>query len=100
MMLATAILVIVHPGFALKGAESEFPRFTRKERKAMKKERKAMKKEKKAEKVEMKRIRKEDKARDKEERKLRNAAPTSNGGQYGFVDLELSASGQGLLNRP
>jgi hypothetical protein len=36
MVLAIALLAIIHPGLGLKGPGSEFPKLTRKEKKAMK----------------------------------------------------------------
>lgn len=44
MLLAILILCVFHPGRILVGAESEFPRISRKEKKALKKEKKAQKK--------------------------------------------------------
>jgi hypothetical protein len=43
MLLALLILCVFHPGRILAGAESEFPRLSRKEKKAIKKEKKAQK---------------------------------------------------------
>jgi RTA1 like protein len=45
MMVAILALAVVHPGRTLMGPESEFPRISRKERKALKKDKKAAKKE-------------------------------------------------------
>jgi hypothetical protein len=47
MLLAAVILNIVHPGLVLKGPESDFPRQTRKEKKAAKKEKKEAKQQEK-----------------------------------------------------
>ena len=58
MTLALTLLNIMHPGFVLRGAESEFPRMTRSEKKAIK-----------AQKKEEKRQRKEDKRQRKAEYK-------------------------------
>ncbi|EOD51650.1 putative rta1 domain protein [Neofusicoccum parvum UCRNP2] len=44
MMVAMLLLVVFHPGRSLVGPESEFPRLSRKEKKAAKKEKKAAKK--------------------------------------------------------
>lgn len=44
MMVAMLLLVIFHPGRSLVGPESEFPRLSRKEKKAAKQEKKAAKK--------------------------------------------------------
>ena len=54
MLLALLAMSIGHPGRTLVGPDSEFPSFTRKEKKALKAERKARKAEMKAEKPEMK----------------------------------------------
>lgn len=43
MLLALLILCVFHPGRILVGPESEFPRVSRKEKKAIKKEKKAQK---------------------------------------------------------
>lgn len=43
MFMALLLLNAVHPGTVLRGAESEFPRPTRKERKAAKRQKKEMK---------------------------------------------------------
>lgn len=47
MMVALLILAVLHPGRYLIGPESEFPRLSRKEKKALKEEKKAQKQEKK-----------------------------------------------------
>ncbi|KAK7732986.1 hypothetical protein SLS57_000930 [Botryosphaeria dothidea] len=47
MMVAILVLAVFHPGRSLVGPESEFPRLSRKEKKALKAERKAAKKAKK-----------------------------------------------------
>ena len=47
MMAALLILAIFHPGRYLVGPDSEFPRLSRKEKKAAKQEKKAAKQEKK-----------------------------------------------------
>lgn len=44
MILAALILALFHPGRYLQGPDSDFPRMSRKEKKAMKAEQKAMKK--------------------------------------------------------
>lgn len=44
MMVAILLLAVFHPGRSLVGPESEFPKMSRKEKKAAKKERKAAKK--------------------------------------------------------
>lgn len=43
MLVALLVLCIFHPGRFLVGPESEFPRLSRKEKKAIKKEKKAQK---------------------------------------------------------
>lgn len=48
MMVALLLLAIFHPGRYLVGPESEFPRLSRKEKKAAKKEKKEAKNEMKA----------------------------------------------------
>lgn len=50
MWFAALLLNIVHPALVLKGPESEFPRLTRKEKKALKQEKKEAKKARKQEK--------------------------------------------------
>lgn len=50
MLLALTLLNIVHPGSVLRGPESEFPRMSRKEKKALKKAKKEEKKQRRAEK--------------------------------------------------
>jgi RTA1 like protein len=59
MLLASVLLNICHPGMVLKGPESEFPRLSRKEKKALKQEKKAEKQRNKWEKNEGKKARKE-----------------------------------------
>ena len=44
MVLAIALLAVIHPGLGLKGPDSEFPKLTRKEKKAIKAAKKAEKK--------------------------------------------------------
>lgn len=44
MLLALTLFCVVHPGMVLIGPESEFPKLSRKEKKALKKEKKAAKK--------------------------------------------------------
>ena len=70
MLLATALLAILHPGYALKGEDSDFPSVSRKEKKAIKKEEKQRKKEekqlKKEEREERKRQEKQEKERQTE----------------------------------
>lgn len=58
MLLALLILCVFHPGRILVGAESEFPRVSRKEKKAIKKEKKDKKKAEKEEKKARKQRRK------------------------------------------
>lgn len=48
MLLALTLLNIAHPGLVLHGPESEFPRLSRKEKKALKQEKKQRRKENKA----------------------------------------------------
>jgi len=55
MLLAVVLLNIVHPGLVLKGPESDFPRQTRKEKKATKREKKEAKEARKQEKKDRKR---------------------------------------------
>jgi sRNA-binding protein len=62
MMVAILILAVIHPGRTLVGAESEFFKVPRKERKALKKEKKAAEKEEKEAKREEKAARKGDKS--------------------------------------
>lgn len=50
MLLALALLNIVHPGFVLRGPDSEFPKITRAEKKAVKAQKKEDKKRRKEEK--------------------------------------------------
>lgn len=52
MMVASLILVIYHPGRYLVGPDSEFPRLSRKEKKAAKREKKEAKKRAKEQKQE------------------------------------------------
>jgi sRNA-binding protein len=47
MMLTLLILAVIHPGRYLLGPTSEFPRISRKEKKALKREKKAARIEKK-----------------------------------------------------
>lgn len=47
MFLALLLLLIVHPGMVLVGPESEFPRYSRKEKKEMKRQAKEEKKQRK-----------------------------------------------------
>jgi hypothetical protein len=62
MLLATVLLNIVHPGLVLKGQESEFPRLTRKEKKAVKRGKKEAKKQEKIDKKSAKKARKQEKS--------------------------------------
>jgi sRNA-binding protein len=59
MMIALFALAVIHPGRTLEGPESEFPRISRKEKKALKKEKKAARMEEKASKREMKKSKRE-----------------------------------------
>ncbi len=47
MMVALLILAVTHPGRYLVGVESEFPRLSRKEKKARKQEKKAARRQEK-----------------------------------------------------
>lgn len=59
MLLAALLLNICHPGMVLKGPDSEFPRLSRKEKKALKREKKEEKRRRKWEKKEAKQAKKE-----------------------------------------
>jgi hypothetical protein len=48
ILIALVLLNIMHPGFVLRGPESEFPKLSRKEKKALKEEKKQAKKARKA----------------------------------------------------
>lgn len=50
MLIAAILLNITHPGMVLQGPESEFPRLSRKEKKALKQEKKEAKQKRKEEK--------------------------------------------------
>ncbi|KAF5231600.1 hypothetical protein FAUST_9162 [Fusarium austroamericanum] len=49
ILIALVLLNIMHPGFVLRGPESEFPKLSRKEKKALKEQKKQAKKDRKAE---------------------------------------------------
>ena len=59
MLIALVLLVVTHPGMVLIGPESEFPKLTRAEKKALKKQKKEEKKASKAAKRAGKRSRSE-----------------------------------------
>lgn len=61
MLLAAVLLNIVHPGLVLKGPDSEFPRLSRGEKKALKREKKEEKEGKKKDRKLAKQSRKEQK---------------------------------------
>ncbi|CEI68927.1 unnamed protein product [Fusarium venenatum] len=48
ILIALVLLNVMHPGFVLRGPESEFPKLSRKEKKALKEEKKQAKKARKA----------------------------------------------------
>ncbi|KAK6698426.1 hypothetical protein SNK05_011269 [Fusarium graminearum] len=48
ILIALVLLNIMHPGFVLRGPESEFPKLSRKEKKALKEQKKQAKKDRKA----------------------------------------------------
>ena len=75
MLLATALLAILHPGYALKGEDSDFPSVSRKEKKAIKKEEKQRKKEEK----QLKKEEREERKRQEKQEKERQAARTGGG---------------------
>jgi hypothetical protein len=54
MLLAFVALNVMHPGYVLQGPDSEFPRLTRAEKKAMKKQKKDDKRQRKEEKQQRK----------------------------------------------
>lgn len=72
MILAALLLNIVHPGLVLKGPESEFPRLSRKEKRALKQAKKAAKEQRKEEKQQAKKQRKQEK---EQFRRARAASP-------------------------
>ncbi|KEZ41408.1 hypothetical protein SAPIO_CDS7536 [Scedosporium apiospermum] len=59
VLLGLILLNVLHPGLVLRGPDSEFPRLSRKEKKALKREKKEAKKQLKAEKKQRKMERKE-----------------------------------------
>lgn len=65
MIIAALLLNIVHPGLVLKGPESEFPRLSRKEKRALKEEKKAVKRQRKQDKQLAKEQRRQEKERSK-----------------------------------
>ncbi|KAM5347966.1 hypothetical protein ACJ41O_007790 [Fusarium nematophilum] len=77
MLFALVLLNVMHPGFVLRGPDSEFPRLTRKEKKALKEQKKVEKKQRKAAK----------KARKTGGYEL----------ERGFIDEDRSGSGRDLL---
>jgi Sec-independent protein translocase protein TatA len=70
MILAALLLNIVHPGVVLKGPESEFPRLSRKEKRALKQSKKAAKQQRKQD----KRLAKQQRKQEKEHSKRARAA--------------------------
>jgi hypothetical protein len=86
MFLAVVILNVIHPGWILKGSESEFPRQTRKEKKAVKKQKKEAKQQEKHDEKLAKEARKQEKLDRKLGRDPRAVAPTGNhSGQQAYA---------------
>ncbi|RMJ03392.1 hypothetical protein CDV36_015077 [Fusarium kuroshium] len=77
ILFALVLLNVMHPGFVLRGPDSEFPHLSRKEKKALKQQKKREKEQKKAAK----------KARKEGSYELEN----------GFIDEDRSNSGRELL---
>ncbi|KAI8679524.1 hypothetical protein NCS57_00230600 [Fusarium keratoplasticum] len=77
ILFALVLLNVMHPGFVLRGPDSEFPHLSRKEKKALKQQKKREKEQKKAAK----------KARKQGSYELEN----------GFIDEDRSGSGRELL---
>ncbi|KAJ4327823.1 hypothetical protein N0V84_001785 [Fusarium piperis] len=77
ILFALVLLNVMHPGFVLRGPDSEFPRLSRKEKKALKQQKKREKEQKKAAK----------KAHKQGSYELEN----------GFIDVDRPVSGRELL---